>query len=215
MDEYLKRNKKKFKDKNYYLIKPNHSSFKNKIIQFSLNSINTILINSINSSTSLGIINITNNLSNNNTNGLINNNSYLNSINDCIDYKLKGNIYKMPHNNFVNLYPNIKNVLSKKYRKELKILKFNKERFEYQTKTPIKKPSKNISFNLMKNININIVINSNDKKEFYNSDDKFRHSKEKSEEIFNQYKFKNINTNNNYCIYGNSITISLLNYKHK
>ena len=215
MDEYLKRNHKKFKDKKYYLIKPNHSSFKNKIIQFSLNSINTILINSINSSTSLGIINITNNLSNNNTNGLINNNSYLNSINDCIDYKLKGNIYKIPHNNFINLYPNIKKILSKKSRKELKIIKFDKEIFEYQTKTPTKKTSKNIYFNLMKNNNINIKIYSNDNnKEYYSGDEKFRRSKEKSEEISNQYKFKNIN-NNNYYIYRNSITINSNSLKDK
>ena len=103
-------------------------------------------------------MNITNNIFNNNTNGLINNNSYLNSINDCIDYKLKGNIYKIPHNNFINLYPNIKNVLSKKSRKELKIIKFDKEIFEYQAKTPTKKPSKIIYFNLMKNNNKNIII---------------------------------------------------------
>ena len=212
MDEYLKHNHKKFKRKKYYLNKSNHFSFKNNILQFSLNAINSILINNINSSISPGIINVVNNIQNNNNNKIKNNNSYFNSINDCIDYKLKGNIYKISHNDFLNLYPNIENIISKKSlrtKKELKILKFDKQILVSQAKTPTKKISKNFYFNLMKNNNINININNNgDNRDKLNSDDKYRHSKKISEEISNKYNLKANNNKKQYYIYRTFTTIN-------
>ena len=108
MDEYLKHHHhKKFKEKKYCIKTSNqsinNSSLKNNILQFSFNAINTILINNLNSSISPGILNLTNNIPKNNTNKIMNSNAYINSINDCIDYKLKGNIYKISHNEFLNM----------------------------------------------------------------------------------------------------------------
>ena len=223
MDEYLKHHHhKKFKEKKYCIKTSNqsinNSSLKNNILQFGFNAINSILINNLNSSISPGILNLTNTIPKNNTNKIMNSNAYINSINDCIDYKLKGNIYKISHNEFLNLYPNIENLTSKKAlksKKELKILKFDKEILNIQAKTPTKKISKNFYFNLMKNNNINININNNNNRADYNSDDNYRNSKKNSDRLSKEYKFKKINNKNLY-IYRTCTTInSKTNSKEK
>ena len=121
-------------------------------------------MNNLNSSITLGMINIINNIPLNNKQ-ITNNNIYLNSINDCIDYKIKGNIYKTQKEELIYLYPNIENIVRNKsleQKKQLKILKFDKEILSQRAKTPTKIKSKNFYFNLMKNNNINININNNE-----------------------------------------------------
>ena len=124
MDDYLKYNHKKIKDKKYILKRikqrQNNLSLKHNILQFSLNAINNILINNINDSVSLGMLNISNYNILKNEKQIINNSVYINSINDCIDYKLKGNIYKTSQKDFFNLYPNIENIFTNKIVKSKK-----------------------------------------------------------------------------------------------
>jgi len=212
MDNYSKYNHKKSKIKNYYSDKANKKKiypfYNNNILQFSINAINNILLNNLNSSITLGIINIINNIPINNKQ-IANNNIYLNSINDCVDYKIKGNIYKTPKEELIYLYPNIDNIIrnkSLKQKKELKILKFDKEILSSQVKTPTKKISKNFYFNLMKNNNINININNN---EDYNENyTHFTHSQNNSDNIPNDNYAKNdfiykVNKTNNSNITNN------------
>ena len=210
MDEYFNYNNNKFKDKKFHSKRTvhhqNNYSYKNNILQFSLNAINNILVKTLNSSITLGMINITNNIPKN-KNQINNNNLYINSINDCIDNKLKGNIYKTSREELLYLYPNIENIISNKSKKELKILQFNKEKLISQAKTPTKKISKNYYFNLMKNKNININITNNENIEDYNNKDNYRHSHKNSADIANENKFKKIQKNN-YYIYRTSTTIN-------
>ncbi len=155
MEEYLKYNLQKVKNKKNIAKRKNKLSYKNNIIQFSLNAINNILINNLNSSTTLGMLNITNNLIAKNKNQTTNTNSYINSINDCLDYKIKGNIYKPSESFFFDLYPKIDNIVKtkKRQKKELKILKFDKEILVSQAKTPTKKISKQFCFDIIDNNN--------------------------------------------------------------
>ena len=210
MDEYFNYNNKKFKDKKYYSKRPSHYqsniSYNNNILQFSLNAINSIIVKTLNSSIGLGMINITNNIPKN-KNQIINNNVYMNSINDCIDNKLKGNIHKTSQEELLYLYPNIENIITNISKKELKILKFDKEKLISQAKTPTKKSFKNFYFNLMKNNNININITNNENFEDYGGKDNFRHSHKNSADISNEYKLKKIK-NNNYYIYRTYTTIN-------
>ena len=186
MDEYFYYNNKKFKDKKFHSKRPSHYqnnfSYKTNILQFSLNAINSILVKTLNSSINLGMINIISNIPKN-KNQIINSNVYMNSINDCIDNKLKGNIHKTSHEELLYLYPNIENIIANKSKKDLKILTFDKEKLISQAKTPTKKSSKNFYFNLMKNNNININITNNENFEDYDSKHNFRHSHKNSADI--------------------------------
>jgi hypothetical protein len=206
MEEYLKYNlqknrKHKTERKNK---KKNKDSYQNNIIQFSINAINSILINNLNSSTTLGMLNIANNFNDKNKNQIINSNSYINSINDCIDYKIKGNIYKPPAEIFLNLYPKSDNLINKKQKqkKELKILKFDKEILVSQAKTPTKKISKQFCFDIMDNKN-----NNNNIRHTYINTNIF-HNNFSPNNILNEYKTKKINKNRNFYIYRTSTTIN-------
>ena len=202
------KNKKSNKKGNSKINK--NSSFKNNIILFSFQAINSILGNNLNSSISLSMFNIINNMFEKNNNKITNNNAYINSINDCIDYKLKGNIYKNSEENFLQLYPNLENIIRNKSliklktKKELKVLKFDREIINMKSNTPIKKISKNFYFNLMENKNINININNNSIKEnsilFENNNDTISISYEN--------KFKKLNKNRNNYIYRTSTTLN-------
>ena len=205
MEEYLKYNLQKVKNKKNIGKRKNKLSYKNNIIQFSLNAINNILINNLNSSTTLGMLNITNNLIAKNKNQTTNTNSYINSINDCLDYKIKGNIYKPSESFFFDLYPKIDNIVKtkKRQKKELKILKFDKEILVSQAKTPTKKISKQFCFD---------IIDKNNNKNIY-----YRHSRINTSispnnispnNILNEYRTKKINNSRNYCVYRTSTTIN-------
>ena len=160
MEEYFKYNPKKHKNKNNQSQlsnqKTKYTSYKDNVLQFSLNAINNILINNLNSTINIGMLNITSNNINKNNDQIMNKNLYINSLNDCIDYKIKGNIYKVSQDNFLHLYPNMNDLIANnipKHKKELKILKFDREILAPQTKTPTKEVPQHFYFNLMKNNN--------------------------------------------------------------
>jgi len=197
MEEYFKYNPKKFKNKNNQsqLTSQNtkYTSYKDNVLQFSLNAINNILINNLNSTINIGMLNITNNNLYKNKNQIMNKNLYINSLNDCIDYKIKGNIYKISQDNFLHLYPNMSDLITNnlsKHKKELKILKFDREILAPQTKTPTKEVPQHFYFNLMENKNTNFDQMSN------NSHSKISKKPDSNFEI--EQKTKKINNNNNY-----------------
>ena len=178
----------------------------NNILQFSLNAINNILINNLNSSVSLGFLNLTNDI---NIPNILNNNTYINSLHDTIDYKIRGNIYKPDKkifNNFPNLIPLITNKSCRKInRNEIKIMKLDKDIVCSKNKTPIKKVDKRYYLNLMQNNGINL--------------DKYKHYKNNSENIDNNIdleseekkeikKSKKINNFDKYTIYRTCTTIN-------
>jgi len=197
MEEYFKYNPKKYKNKNNQsqLTSQNtkYTSYKDNVLQFSLNAINNILINNLNSTINIGMLNITNNNLYKNKNQIMNKNLYINSLNDCIDYKIKGNIYKISQDNFLHLYPNMSDLITNnlsKHKKELKILKFDREILAPQTKTPTKEVPQHFYFNLMENKNTNFDQMSN------NSHSKISKKPDSNFEI--EQKTKKINNNNNY-----------------
>lgn len=205
MEEYLNYNIKKINKKHKSRrTSPRkiNSSFKNNILQFSLNAINDILINNLNSSINLGMINITNNNIPKKKNQIMNNNLYINSIYDSIDYKIKGNIYKTSKENFFYLYPNMENIIRNKSSKkrEIKILKFNKEILTPQNKTPVKEGTQHFYFNLIKNNNHNDSIPNN-------TPDNFRHSQKNNYIGDLDHKDRKMN-NKTYYIYRTSTTIN-------
>ena len=207
MEEYFKYNPKKHKNKNNQSQlsnqKTKYTSYKDNILQFSLNSINNILINNLNSTINIGMLNITSNNINKNNDQIMNKNLYINSLNDCIDYKIKGNIYKVSQDNFLHLYPNMNDLIANnipKHKKELKILKFDREILAPQTKTPTKKVSQHFYFNLMKNNNINYDVMSNNIQ--------IKNSKKNSSNLDIEQKTKKINNNNNNCMYRISTTVN-------
>ena len=207
MEEYFKYNPKKHKNKNNQSQLSNqkikYTSYKDNILQFSLNAINNILINNLNSTINIGMLNITSNNINKNNDQIMNKNLYINSLNDCIDYKIKGNIYKVSQDNFLHLYPNMNDLITNnipKHKKELKILKFDREILAPQTKTPTKEVSQHFYFNLMKNNNINYDVMSNNIQ--------IKNSKKTSSNLDIEQKTKKINNNNNNCMYRISTTVN-------
>ena len=158
----------------------------NNILQFSLNAINNILINNLNSSVSLGLLNITNE-NNNFFPKELNNTQYINSLYDSIDYKIRGNIYKQNKNIFLNNYPNLIPLLknkscNNKNKREIKIMKFDKEIINIKNKTPTKKLDKHYYLNIMKSNKVN--------------SDKYRHVKNNSENIDNNIDTDKDNVDN-------------------
>ena len=207
MEEYFKYNPKKHKNKNNQSQlsnqKTRYTSYKDNVLQFSLNAINNILINNLNSTINIGMLNITSNNINKNNDQIMNKNLYINSLNDCIDYKIKGNIYKVSQDNFLHLYPNMNDLITNnipKHKKELKILKFDREILAPQTKTPTKEVSQHFYFNLMKNNNINYDVMSNNIQ--------IKNSKKTSSNLDIEQKTKKINNNNNNCMYRISTTVN-------
>ena len=207
MEEYFKYNPKKHKNKNNQSQlsnqKTKYTSYKDNVLQFSLNAINNILINNLNSTINIGMLNITSNNINKNNDQIMNKNLYINSLNDCIDYKIKGNIYKVSQDNFLHLYPNMNDLITNnipKHKKELKILKFDREILAPQTKTPTKEVSQHFYFNLMKNNNINYDVMSNNIQ--------IKNSKKTSSNLDIEQKTKKINNNNNNCMYRISTTVN-------
>ena len=207
MDEYFKYNPKKHKNKNDQSQltnqKTKYTTYKDNILQFSLNAINNILINNLNSTINIGMLSITNNNFHKNHNQIMNKNLYINSLNDCIDYKIKGNIYKISQDNFLHLYPNMSDLITNnlsKHKKELKILKFDREILTPQTKTPTKEVPQHFYFNLMKNKNTNYDQMTNNIQ--------IKNSKKISNNLEIEQKTKKINKNNNNCMYRISTTIN-------
>ena len=207
MEEYYKYNSKNYKNKNNQsqlsAQKTKYTSYKDNVLQFSLNAINNILINNLNSTINIGMLNIANNNIHKNKNQTMNKNSYINSLNDCIDYKIKGNIYKISQDNFLHLYPNTSDLITNnlsKHKKELKILKFDREILSPQTKTPTKEVPQHFYFNLMKNKSINYDETSNNIQ--------IKNSKKTSSNLEIEQKTKKINNNNNNCMYRISTTIN-------
>ena len=207
MEEYFKKIPKNYKNKNNQsqlsTQKTKYTSYKDNILQFSLNAINNILINNLNSTINIGMLNIANNNIHKNKNQAMNKNLYINSLNDCIDYKIKGNIYKISQDNFLHLYPNTSDLITNnlsKHKKELKILKFDREILSPQTKTPTKEVPQHFYFNLMKNQNNNYDEMSNNIQ--------IKNSKKTSSNLEIEQKTKKINNNNNNCIYKISTTIN-------
>ena len=209
MEEYFKYNPKKNKNKyNQSQLsnqKTKYTSYKDNVLQFSLNAINNILINNLNSTINIGMLNITSNNINKNNDQIMNKNLYINSLNDCIDYKIKGNIYKVSQDNFLHLYPNMNDLITNnipKHKKELKILKFDREILAPQTKTPTKEVPQHFYFNLMKNNNTNYYE--------MNNNIQIKNSKKTSSNLDIEQKTKKINNynNNNNCIYRISTTVN-------
>ena len=207
MEDYFKYNSKNYKNKNNQsqlsIQKTKYTSYKDNVLQFSLNAINSILINNLNSTINIGMLNIANNNIHKNNNQTLNKNLYINSLNDCIDYKIKGNIYKISQDNFLHLYPNMNDLIANnipKHKKELKILKFDREILAPQTKTPTKEVSQHFYFNLMKNNNINYDVMSNNIQ--------IKNSKKTSSNLDIEQKTKKINNNNNNCMYRISTTVN-------
>mgnify|MGYP006873063531 CR=1 FL=1 len=207
MEEYFKYNPKKFKNRNNQSQLTTHkikyTSYKDNVLQFSLNAINNILINNLNSTINIGMLNITNNNLQKNKNQIMNKNLYINSLNDCIDYKIKGNIYKISQDNFFDLYPNMSDLITNnlsKNKKELKILKFDREMLVPQTKTPTKEVSKHFYFNLMN-------YNKNNYEEM-NNNNLIRNSQKTNSNLEIEQKTKKINNNNNNCPYKTRTTIN-------
>ena len=218
MEEYFKYNPKNYKNKNNQsqlsTQKTKYTSYKDNVLQFSLNAINNILINNLNSTINIGMLNIADNNIHKNNNQTMNKNLYINSLNDCIDYKIKGNIYKISQDNFLHLYPNTSDLITNnlsKHKKELKILKFDREILSPQTKTPTKQVPQHFYFNLMKNKNTNYDETSN------NNNIQFKNSKKTSSNLELEQKTKKINNNNNNnnCIYKISTTTTTINSKEK
>ena len=207
--EYPRDNIKSKKSRKSSPRKNNTHINNNNILQFSLNAINNILINNLNSSVSLGFLNLTNDI---NIPNILNNNTYINSLHDTIDYKIRGNIYKPDKkifNNFPNLMPLLINKSCKKInRNEIKIMKLDKDIVCSKNKTPIKKVDKRYYLNLMQNNGINL--------------DKYKHYKNNSENIDNNIdinisdneninyikKSKKINNYDKYAIYRTCTTIN-------
>jgi hypothetical protein len=207
MDQYFKYIPKKYKNKNNQSQltnqKTKYTSYKDNVLQFSLNAINNILINNLNSTINIGMLSITNNNFHKNHNQIMNKNLYINSLNDCIDYKIKGNIYKISQDNFLHLYPNMSDLITNnlsKHKKELKILKFDREILTPQTKTPTKEVPQHFYFNLMKNKNTNYDQMTNNIQ--------IKNSKKISNNLEIEQKTKKINKNNNNCMYRISTTIN-------
>ena len=207
MEEYFKYNPKKHKNKNNQSQlsnqKTKYTSYKDNVFQFSLNAINNILINNLNSTINIGMLNITSNNINKNNDQIMNKNLYINSLNDCIDYKIKGNIYKVSQDNFLHLYPNMNDLITNnipKHKKELKILKFDREILAPQTKTPTKEVPQHFYFNLMKNNNTNYYE--------MNNNIQIKNSKKTSSNLDIEQKTKKINNNNNNCMYRISTTVN-------
>ena len=207
MEEYFKYIPKNYKNKNNQsqlsIQKTKNTSYKDNVLQFSLNAINNILINNLNSTINIGMLNIANNNINKNNNQTMNKNLYINSLNDCIDYKIKGNIYKISQDNFLHLYPNTSDLITNnlsKHKKELKILKFDREILAPQTKTPTKEVPQHFYFNLMKSKNTNYDEMSNNIQ--------IKNSKKTSSNLEIEQKTKKIINNNNNCIYKISTTIN-------
>ena len=208
MEEYFKYNPKKHKNKNNQSQlsnqKTKYTSYKDNVLQFSLNAINNILINNLNSTINIGMLNITSNNINKNNDQIMNKNLYINSLNDCIDYKIKGNIYKVSQDNFLHLYPNMNDLITNnipKHKKELKILKFDREILAPQTKTPTKEVPQHFYFNLMKNNNTNYYE--------MNNNIQIKNSKKTSSNLDIEQKTKKINNyNNNNCMYRISPTVN-------
>ena len=204
--EYPRDNIKSKKSRKSSPRKNNTHINNNNILQFSLNAINNILINNLNSSVSLGFLNLTHDI---NIPNILNNNTYINSLHDTIDYKIRGNIYKPDKKIFIN-FPNlIPLITNKSYRKinrnEIKIMKLDKDIISSKNKTPIKKVDKRYYLNLMQNNGINI--------------DKYKHYKNNSENIDNNIdleseekkeikKSKKINNFDKYTIYRTCTTIN-------
>ena len=211
MEEYFKYIPKNYKNKNNQsqlsIQKTKYTSYKDNVLQFSLNAINSILINNLNSTINIGMLNIANNNMNKNNNQTMNKNLYINSLNDCIDYKIKGNIYKISQDNFLHLYPNTSDLITNnlsKHKKELKILKFDREILAPQTKTPTKEVPQHFYFNLMKSKNTNYDEMSNNIQ--------IKNSKKTSSNLEIEQKTKKINNNNNNCMYRIS---TIINSKEK
>ena len=211
MEEYFKYIPKNYKNKNNQsqlsIQKTKNTSYKDNVLQFSLNAINNILINNLNSTINIGMLNIANNNINKNNNQTMNKNLYINSLNDCIDYKIKGNIYKISQDNFLHLYPNTSDLITNnlsKHKKELKILKFDREILAPQTKTPTKEVPQHFYFNLMKSKNTNYDEMSNNIQ--------IKNSKKTSSNLEIEQKTKKNNNNNNNCMYRIS---TIINSKEK
>ena len=177
----------------------------NNILQFSLNSINNILINNLNSSVSLGFLNLTNNEF---FPKKLNNNLYINSLYDSIDYKIRGNIYKQDKYMFMNNFPNLSGILrnnSYKNRNEIKIMKFDKEIINIKNKTPIKKLNKNYYLNLMRSNK----DNSNKYKHYKNNSENIDNNiDDENDENFDIKKSKINNNYDKYTIYRQCATIN-------
>ena len=177
----------------------------NNILQFSLNSINNILINNLNSSVSLGFLNLTNNEF---FPKKLNNNLYINSLYDSIDYKIRGNIYKQDKYTFMNNFPNLSGILrnnSYKNRNEIKIMKFDKEIINIKNKTPIKKLNKNYYLNLMRSNK----DNSNKYKHYKNNSENIDNNiDDENDENFDIKKSKINNNYDKYTIYRQCATIN-------
>ena len=177
----------------------------NNILQFSLNSINNILINNLNSSVSLGFLNLTNNEF---FPKKLNNNLYINSLYDSIDYKIRGNIYKQDKYTFMNNFPNLSGILrnnSYKNRNEIKIMKFDKEIINIKNKTPIKKLNKNYYLNLMRSNK----DNSNKYKHYKNNGENIDNNiDDENDENFDIKKSKINNNYDKYTIYRQCATIN-------
>ena len=177
----------------------------NNILQFSLNAINSILINNLNSSVSLGFLNLTNNEF---FPKKLNNNLYINSLYDSIDYKIRGNIYKQDKYMFMNNFPNLSGILrnnSYKNRNEIKIMKFDKEIINIKNKTPIKKLNKNYYLNLMRSNK----DNSNKYKHYKNNSENIDNNiDDENDENFDIKKSKINNNYDKYTIYRQCATIN-------
>ena len=177
----------------------------NNILQFSLNAINSLLINNLNSSVSIGFLNLTNDI---NIPKTLKNNEYINSLHDTIDYKIRGNIYKQNKNifldNFLNVMPLLKKESSKKSnRHEIKIMKLDREIIDIRNKTPTKKLDKYYYVNLVKNNN-----SANKTKHFKNNSENIENNVDIGDEEKDIKKSKVMNNYDKYSIYRTFTTIN-------
>ena len=177
----------------------------NNILQFSLNAINSLLINNLNSSISIGFLNLTNDI---NIPKTLKNNEYINSLHDTIDYKIRGNIYKQNKNifldNFLNVMPLLKKESSKKSnRHEIKIMKLDREIIDIRNKTPTKKLDKYYYVNLVKNNN-----SANKTKHFKNNSENIENNVDIGDEEKDIKKSKVMNNYDKYSIYRTFTTIN-------
>ena len=177
----------------------------NNILQFSLNAINSLLINNLNSSVSIGFLNLTNDI---NIPKTLKNNEYINSLHDTIDYKIRGNIYKQNKNifldNFLNVMPLLKKESSKKSnRHEIKIMKLDREIIDIRSKTPTKKLDKYYYVNLVKNNN-----SANKTKHFKNNSENIENNVDIGDEEKDIKKSKVMNNYDKYSIYRTFTTIN-------
>ena len=177
----------------------------NNILQFSLNAINSLLINNLNSSVSIGFLNLTNDI---NIPKTLKSNEYINSLHDTIDYKIRGNIYKQNKNifldNFLNVMPLLKKESSKKSnRHEIKIMKLDREIIDIRNKTPTKKLDKYYYVNLVKNNN-----SANKTKHFKNNSENIENNVDIGDEEKDIKKSKVMNNYDKYSIYRTFTTIN-------